>query len=226
MPVLDYFLNVINNPRIRKPLRKIFDEILDDLDTNKTSANANIVVYEAHTHMFGHADMGLSKAGLDLDGDGSAADLETNAAFEYAINGVCYSLAAQGQIDLSSLAGYTPVAIATATQAILLVSVNAAGTIHVTQGTAHASAAVCPDTPAGDVPLGYVKIVNASGSDFTPGTTELSAAGITDTYVDLVFSPVGANGQGITSAPGTNTGDVDQGTPSTMTDMIQTVTHP
>jgi len=216
MPVLDYFLNIINNVSIRRPLRKLFDEILDDQD-------ANIALYNAHTHMHGHPDMGLSKAGLSVDG-GGAADLETDAAFQYCINGVCYELAATAAIDVSNLAGYTPVAIALGTQAILLVSVNAAGTIHITQGAGHATAAVCPDTPAGDVPLGYVKVVNASASAaFTPGTTEWAAADMTTTYVDLVFSPVGANGQGITSAPGTNAGDVDPGTAST---MVQTVTHP
>lgn len=213
MPVLDYFLNVLNNPHIRRPLRKIFDEILDDLDLNKTA-------YDAHTHMHGHPDMGLSKAGLSVD---STADLETDAAFQYCINGVCYELAITAAIDVSNTAGYTPAAIAAGTQAIILCSVNAAGTIHLTQGAGHATAAVCPDTPAGDVPFGYVKVVNASANPFTPGTTAWGEASVTTTYVDLVFSPVGANGQGITSAPGSDTGDVDQGTASTFT---QSVTHP
>jgi hypothetical protein len=41
-----------------------------------------------------------------------------------------------------------------------------------------------PDIPAGQVPIGIIKVV-ATGADFVPGTTALDAAGITATYFNI-----------------------------------------
>jgi len=64
-----------------------------------------------------------------------------------------------------------------------LVSINAAGTVTVTKGTDDTYS--LPATPSGSVPIGAFKIVTAAATTFTSGTTDLSAAGITDTYYDI-----------------------------------------
>ena len=47
-----------------------------------------------------------------------------------------------------------------------------------------------PSLPASSVCLGYVLVVNAT-NPFIPGTTLLSAAGVTDTFVDLMWPDSG-----------------------------------
>lgn len=43
------------------------------------------------------------------------------------------------------------------------------------------------------VPVGVIKIVNASGADFVPGTTNLNTAGLTITYTNCSYLPASAN---------------------------------
>jgi len=58
-------------------------------------------------------------------------------------------------------------------------------TVKILKGTATTGGtdAVCPDTPAGKLKLGEVKVVT-SGANFDATTTELSAGTVTDTYTD------------------------------------------
>lgn len=71
------------------------------------------------------------------------------------------------------------------------------GTIDITPATdnatgyANVTAALAgvPDVAAAHVRLGYVFVANASGGAFVPGTTDLDAAGITDTYQDNTGNP-------------------------------------
>jgi hypothetical protein len=109
-----------------------------------------------------------------------------------------YTLAIQAAIDLSAADVIdsngdtdTLTAQVTATDRIYLLVVNAAGTIKVIQGTAVATAAtcVCPTCPEGYAPFGAIKVANASGSDFTLGTTSLATASVTDSYFDLSMVP-------------------------------------
>ena len=136
------------------------------------------------------------KAGLAIDA--APQDVETTAAVDYSIDGVMYTLAITAAIDLSATpvineagATVTMTAQATATDRAYLLVVDAAGTIKVVQGTAVATGATCycPTCPEGYAPFGAVKVANASGSDFTFGTTSLATANVTDTYYDLSLAP-------------------------------------
>jgi hypothetical protein len=85
-----------------------------------------------------------------------------------------------------------------------LVCLAADGTPSVTQSAIVAAADDDPDLPeipAGETPIGYVMAETDSSHTFTPGTTLLSASGITDTYVDLVFNDSGNHGIDITAIP-------------------------
>lgn len=50
-----------------------------------------------------------------------------------------------------------------------------------------------PDLPAGHFPVGVVKVVNATGADFVPGTTALDAASTTVTYTNVAVMPKARN---------------------------------
>lgn len=49
------------------------------------------------------------------------------------------------------------------------------------------------DLPEGFLPYAVVKVVNASGADFIPGTTALDAAGLTVTFNSVQILPQGSN---------------------------------
>lgn len=144
---------------------------------------------------------GLGKPGWDI---GAAAnDIEFNAAVTWCIDGVTYEKVTSGSypddVDVSGLtfmteAGATTAvsALATGYDAIFLVVGTTSTTFRIVQGTAVATGGdcYCPKCPAGYAPVGAVKVANASGSDFTFGTTNLSTANVTDTYFDLSAVPV------------------------------------
>ncbi|KKM93925.1 hypothetical protein LCGC14_1203570 [marine sediment metagenome] len=209
---IDWLVNMIAGSQSQRVHRKILDQLIADLNASKAT-------FDAHTHQIeAIMDMGLTKAGLAIDAN--SEDVETANVFLFTIAGVCYSLAAQGAIDISTLP-FTPTVLATAFQRIYLLHVTSAGVIDVTEGVAHASAAVVPATPAGKVALGYVKVVNATGSNFTFGTTGLDTGSITDTYVDLVGNASGGQ-ELVASKPGSDTQEVAQGTAVVLTQSLTT----
>jgi len=159
---------------------------------NYTSLAATTTVIRNTT-----ANRCFGKAGLAIHG-ANAENVQTTAAVDYSIAGVMYQLAVTAEIDLSALSCITETGAAdtltaqvTATDRAYLLVLNAAGTAKIIQGTAVATAATCvvPGCPDGYAPLGVIKVANASGSDFTLGTTALSAAGVTDTYFDVSLAP-------------------------------------
>lgn len=86
-------------------------------------------------------------------------------------------------------------------EAIYLLSVDAAGTVTITKGaTADEGAAVPPALPAGEAPLGTVKIKVAAGAtDFDATTDDLDAAHLTTTFTDIDDEPLeGADLSGLT----------------------------
>lgn len=208
------FINKMSlSPSDKRLLKSIFDQMIADGTLNKTA-------FDSHTHQTeGIFDMGLSKAGLAIHGVNTENVLTANA-FDFSIAGVAYQLAAQAEIDISGLS-FTPTELATAKQRIYLIHVASGGTIDILEGEDHASDAQIPATPAGKVALGYIKVVNASGSGFTIGTTALDTAGITDTYVDLAGNAAGGQ-ELVISKPGSDTQEVDQGTASTFSANLTT----
>ena len=112
----------------------------------------------------------------------NANTIQVAAAVDYCIDGVVYLKAITDNIAMTAL----PVQ-AISTFCKYLVSINAAGTVALTQGNIAATAALAlvPALPADSAPLGYVQVATNGSTTFTSGTTDLGAAGITDTYVDL-----------------------------------------
>lgn len=144
---------------------------------------------------------GLSSAGWDI---GAAAnDIEFNRQVVWCINGIVYQKSTADSypddVDVSGLtfmtdAGTTTTvsALATGYDAIFLIVGTTSSTFRVVQGTAVASGSTVPwpNCPTGYAPVGAVKVANASGSNFTFGTTNLSTSNVTDTYYDLSSVPV------------------------------------
>ena len=95
---------------------------------------------------------------------------------------------------------------AVSTFCLYLVCLTSTGTVTITKGSELAGdTSVLPAVPANQTPISYFKIATDGATTFTSGTTDLGAAGITDTYVDLfwpnsgpddLIAAVGAHGIG------------------------------
>ena len=120
----------------------------------------------------------LSSAGLAI-GTSSAAAVKIANTVTYSIGGVIYT-------KTTAEIAFTDTTVqADGTTKYYLLSLNAAGTGLISTGTAND----LPNPPADYCPIGYVKVV-CDGAAFTPGTTLLSASGITDTYVNITVLPL------------------------------------
>lgn len=119
-----------------------------------------------------------AKAGLAIGT--TKSKVKTAVATFYSIGGVMYTKAITD--DLFVLAG---AAFAGATR-IWVLCLDASGTASAVLGT---STSEFPDIPDTVCPIGYIKVVAAAGTTFTPGTTLLDAANITTTYVDVSVLP-------------------------------------
>lgn len=171
------YINQITDQATRIAMQKLFEVLIADLNTNKAA-------FAAHTHRFGRYRV-FGACGLAAQATADP-DIKTvnNIYFVDAADKIQVLTAAK--IDISAVTGYTPVALPTAQQKIYLVTVDATtGAVGITDGVAHASAAVMPATPTGKIAIGWFKIVNTSGGNYTPGTTNMDTVGITDTYGDL-----------------------------------------
>ncbi len=137
-----------------------------------------------------------STAGFSIDAN--ANDVETDNAIDYFIDGIGYTLAAQGAIDISGLTGIPTTPLATGYTGVYVFYVDSAGTISIEAGnhilttdiTAGTATAHWPTPSSSTIcPFGALKIVNTSGSDYVLGTTTLSTAGITETFYNLCRVP-------------------------------------
>lgn len=141
--------------------------------------------------------MCLSSAGLAI-GDGAktgpAIVSPNGAGIDYIIDGIFYHKA--------DAATVLPLTAATAqaalTTCLYLMQVDSSGTVTSVKGTEVLTANLTngvdvlrwPVPAAGKCPFGAVKVVTAAATTFTPGTTALDAAGITETYYNLSTVPV------------------------------------
>jgi hypothetical protein len=108
--------------------------------------------------------------------------LTTGAAAQYCIGGVAYTKAAT-----ADLFTHTDTTVQAAdTTKFYLCTLDASGNGLITQGTSTALPEIARS--AGEVPVGYIKVVT-DGVTFTPGTTLHDAAGVTTTYVNLQVMP-------------------------------------
>lgn len=132
-----------------------------------------------------------SFSGLAAGSDPTTLALTTDST--YVINGKQYFLPAADGVDFS--AGEVQ---PTSSTVYYLVVVDAAGTVTTIQGDL--TSQKLPEPPEGKAILGAVKIVTSAGATFTPGTTSLAAAGVTDTYADFGFYPQGGDASRFTFA--------------------------
>lgn len=122
----------------------------------------------------------LSKATLVIKA-GSSPTVKSSSAIDVLAAGVRQQKSAN--TDMSAIAG----TLATAKAALWAFYIDSAGTITTSTKTADAADAAAalelkPACPINKVELGYIIVANASGSNFTGGTTALDATDITTTY--------------------------------------------
>lgn len=110
------------------------------------------------------------------------------AGIDYVIHGVAYHKA-----DTDNIAVTAHAQQAVSTSCLYLVQINAAGTVSTKKGTEQLTASLgdnlsiqWPNADADSCPIGGYKVATNASTTFTNGSTDLGAAGITDTYYDFI----------------------------------------
>jgi hypothetical protein len=120
----------------------------------------------------------LGTAGLVI-GSSAATAVKIANTVPYKIANVLYS-------KTTAEIAHTDLTVQAAdTTKYYLLSLNAAGTGVITQGTA----TTLPAVPADNCPIGYIKVVTVAVT-FTPGTDSHAAAGVTTTYTNISQLPL------------------------------------
>jgi len=129
--------------------------------------------------------LSLTAAGL-AEGTNSAT-FKTANTLTFTNNGVFKSKAATDNLTFS-----TGTALANSQACLFAVWINASGTVTTTQGPIQAAGDPCPVPTAAASNLtlvGLIKVTTSSAATFTPGTTDLSASGVTGAYSDCMDMP-------------------------------------
>ncbi len=133
----------------------------------------------------------LSKAGLAEGTNAATIQIAApnGAGIDFAIDGVAYHKA-----DTDNIAVTAHAQQAVSTSCLYLVQINAAGTVSTKKGTEQLTAGLgdnralqWPQPDDDQCPIGGYKIATNGSTTFTNGTTDLGAAGITDTLYDFVL---------------------------------------
>jgi len=154
------------------------------------------------------ATLCLAAAGL---AEGTNANtIKTVNNITYTIDGRFYSLAATDNIAISYSGPsvyQAPTGVGSVnggftggtngSTRLYLIAVNAAGAVSIVPGqivdnaelAAGRVALMFPDAPRGTCPIGAMRIAVTAGTTFVPGSVDLSAAGVTDTFIDLMDVP-------------------------------------
>jgi hypothetical protein len=140
------------------------------------------------SYNLGQANSGylsLTAAGL-AEGTNSATFKTTNT-LAFTNNGVFKSKGATDNLVFS-----TGTALAASQACLFGVWIDGSGNVTTTQGPIVAAGDPCPvpsQTTAGVTLVGLIKVTTSSAATFTPGTTDLSASGITDVFFDCMDMP-------------------------------------
>ena len=136
------------------------------------------------------ATMSFSSAGLAEGTNANTYKINAanGAGVDFAISGLCYHKADTDNIAMSAHAVQ-----AVSTTCLYLVCLNSSGTASTIKGTAVLTADLTAGnkvlnwpTPTDDLcPIGAIKVVTDGSTTFTAATTDLGAAGITDTYYNF-----------------------------------------
>ncbi len=155
------------------------------------------------------ATLCLAAAGL---AEGTNANtIQTANNITYTIDGRFYSKSATDNIAISYAGASVYQAAAGGVQAVnggfsggvngstrlYLITLDASGNVGIVPGQIVDSAELAagrvalqfPDAPKGVCPIGALRIALTAGTAFTPGSTDLSASGVTDTFYDLMDVP-------------------------------------
>lgn len=128
----------------------------------------------------------LTAAGL---AEGTNANTyKTTATLAYTSNGVFKSKGATDNIAMTAAAGTVPPASA----ALYAVWIDASGNFSNTRGPVVAAGEPCPVPTAsanGLTLVGLIKVTTNASTTFTPGSTDLGDAGVTDAYMDCMVMP-------------------------------------
>lgn len=147
---------------------------LADLSVQFNLLRADLArIYLTNTYIISKATLAIKAA------EGTVP--KSTSAIRVLVSGVFQAKAAN--TDMSVIAG----TLATAKSALWAFYIDSAGTITTSTKTADAATPAAalllkPAVPDNKVELGYIIVANASGSNFTGGTTALDATGVTTTY--------------------------------------------
>jgi len=129
--------------------------------------------------------LSLTAAGL---AEGTNANtFKTANTLTFTNNGVFKSKAATDNLTFS-----TGTALAASQACLFAVWISSGGTVTTTQGPIVAAGDPCPVPTAAASNLtlvGLIKVTTSSAVTFTPGSTDLSATGITGAYYDCMDMP-------------------------------------
>lgn len=110
-------------------------------------------------------------------------DVAITAAVNYVKSGL-FGQIATGEIRLSGATQEV-----STTKLYIFTYNTSTSTTEVTVGAAGETDLNDITLPSGNIPFGYMKIVTDSTHEFVPGTTAMTATGITETYYNLAIIP-------------------------------------
>lgn len=131
-----------------------------------------------------------SKAGLAEGTNANTIQIAApnGAGVDFAIDGVAYHKA-----DTDNIAVTAHTVQAVSTSCLYLVQINSSGTVSTKKGTEQLTASLgdrlsiqWPMPDEDKCPIGGYKVATNASTTFTNGSTDLGAAGITDTYYDFI----------------------------------------
>lgn len=117
----------------------------------------------------------------------NANTFKTTNTLTFTNNGVFKSKAATDNLTFS-----TGTALAASQACLFAVWINTSGTVTTTQGPIVAAGDPCPvpaQATANTTLVGLIKVTTSSSGTFTPGSTDLSASGVTGAYYDCMVMP-------------------------------------
>lgn len=136
----------------------------------------------------------LSTATTGVGGTATKArfNAPNGAGIDYAVHGLLYHKADAD--DVWTLSGTT---LAASKMCLFLLQLNSAGTASISQGAIVSSVDVknkgrvvpWPNVTSATCAVGAVLVETNSSTTFAPGTTSLSAAGVTATYFNFIVPP-------------------------------------
>jgi len=130
---------------------------------------------------------GLSLSNGNLAEGTTANTIQIAAVIDFMIGELLYSKAITDSIAMTACAVQ-----AAGTTCMYLITLNAAGTVVITKGTEQITGSLgnllWPTQPSNTAVIGAIKVATAT-NPFTSGSTDLSAAGVTVTYYNLMARP-------------------------------------